>query len=83
MYNCITDSQYTEGISSFTFIACSYSGMKLQSWPQSWPIQISYDALGGGGCSNRQSTDIWGVAKSSYNCYGGWKSLIYSSSCSI
>jgi len=25
---CITDSKYTECISSFTLIACSYSGMK-------------------------------------------------------
>jgi len=33
MDTCITGSQYTEGISSFTSIVCSYSGTKPQSWP--------------------------------------------------
>jgi len=37
-------------------------------------------------CSNRQSAIIWGrgdLAKSSYNFYSGWKSLIYSFLCSV
>jgi len=39
---------------------------------------------GEGSCSNRQSAIMWErwLAKSSYNFYSGWKSLIHCSSCS-
>jgi len=50
-------------------------------------VQISYGALGEEeNFSNRQRAVICGkgdLAKSSYYFYSGWKSLIYSSSCSI